>query len=347
VNPFDILTALGPPIEWTLTHLTRWFGGFGLISGSAFGFAVVAVTLMLRTALFPLFGWQVRNSRRIQAEQRLVAPQLTELRKRYRKEPRRLQEEMQKLYREHGISPFSNLTGCLPLLFQMPILYGLYRGITAATRDIHSGMGFLWIGDVSTSALRAGLAAHPAGVLLPLTAAGASFVQAKMMMQPARPDMSEQELKAYQLSKSMLFLAPGMVLLFGSNLPQGLCIYWVTQSLVMILQQWLVIGWGGLRVPRWFPGASRLTGLSYRPDGTTPVTAGLVPAPAPAPRKPARDAAVRVGRERRSREDDARPSLSSPGGAAIGRAPRSVTSRAPGARSRPNQGSARRRGRGR
>ena len=245
MNPFNIFTALGPPIEWALTHLTRWFSEFGLIRGSAFGLAVVAVTLILRTALFPLFGWQVRNSRRIQAEQRLLAPQLAELRKKYKKDRRKQQEEIQKLHRERGISPFSSLTGCLPLLFQLPILYGLYRGITAATREIHSGLGFLWVGDVSRSALHAGLAAHPAGVLLPLIAAGGSFVQAKMMVQPARPGMSEQEQRMYILSKNMLFMAPAMVLLFGVNLPQGLGIYWVTQSLVMILQQWLVIGGEG------------------------------------------------------------------------------------------------------
>jgi YidC/Oxa1 family membrane protein insertase len=331
VNPFNILTALGPPIEWALTHITHWFLGFALIKGSAFGFAVVAVTLILRTLLFPVFGWQMRTQRRIQAEQRLVAPQLAEIRKKYKKEPQKVQEEMMKLYKEHGISPFSQFTGCLPLLIQMPILYGLYRGITAATKDIHTGLGFLWIGDVGKSPLQAGLAAHPSVLLVPLLAAGASFIQAKIMMQPPRPDMSEQELKMYSLSKNMLFLAPGMVLLFGFNLPQGLCIYWLTQSLVMILQEWLLVGWGGLRVPPWFPGAGRVTPLSYRADGSPPAGARTA---APKPRRPAPDV------------EGTRPSLPSPG-ARNGRAPRPVANRAPGAGGRPSQGSVRRRGRGR
>jgi YidC/Oxa1 family membrane protein insertase len=344
VNPFDLLSALGPPIEWALTHLTHWFAQFSLIQGSAFGFAIVTVTLCLRMALFPVFGWQVRTSRRIQAEQRLVAPELAELRKKYKKEPQKLNEEMMKLYREHGISPFSNLTGCLPLLVQMPILYGLYRGITSATKDLHSGLGFLWIGNVAKSpkdVLAQGLATHWSVMILPVLAGAASFLQAKMMMQPPRPDMSEQELKMYSLSKNMLYLAPGMVLLFGYQLPVGLGIYWLTQSLVMIVQQWLVIGWGGLRVPPWFPGAGRTTPLSYRADGST----GVSRAVNASARKPAAAAAKPAARQRGGATPSQPPA--SQRGAANGRAPRSVTSRTPGGAGRTSQGSVRRRGRGR
>jgi YidC/Oxa1 family membrane protein insertase len=339
VNPFDILSALGPPIEWALTHLTRWFLHAGPISGSAFGLAIVVVTLCLRMALFPVFGWQVRTSRRLQAEQRLVAPELAELRKKYKKEPQKLNEEMMKLYREHGISPFSNLSGCLPLLVQMPILYGLYRGIRSASNDIHQGKGFLWIGDVTQAPRELVSSGHWTVMILPVLAALASFVQAKMMMQPPRTDMSEQELKMYSLSKNMLYLAPGMVLLFGFQLPVGLGIYWLTQSLVMLVQQWLVIGWGGLKVPPWFPGAGRVTALSYRPDGTSGVSA------VSARSRPSGGQAA-TAKQRGGAEGSTRPA-SAPRGVTNGRAPRSVTSRAPGGAGRPSQGSVRRRGRGR
>jgi YidC/Oxa1 family membrane protein insertase len=346
VNPFDLLSALGPPIDWALTHLTHYFSNISLIQGSAFGFAVVVVTLCLRMALFPVFGWQVRTSRRLQAEQRLVAPELAEIRKKYKKEPQKLNEEMMKLYREHGISPFSNLTGCLPLLVQMPILYGLYRGITSATKDLRHGghLGFLWIPDVSQSPKDLGIGTHWSVMILPALAALASFVQAKMMMQPARPDMSEQELKMYSLSKNMLFLAPGMVLLFGFNLPVGLGIYWLTQSLVMIVQQWLVIGWGGLKVPPWFPGAGRVTSLSYRADGTAAHGARASARRAPGTEGGAPGA---QGKQRSPGPSTPRTPSSAPKGTSNGRAPRSVTSRAPGGAGRASQGSVRRRGRGR
>ena len=94
----------------------------------------MVLTIGIRAVLFPVFGWQLRTSRRIQAEQRLVAPQLQELRKKYKKEPQRLSQEMNALYKEHGISPFSSLTGCIPALVQMPVLIGLYQSIRYVTK---------------------------------------------------------------------------------------------------------------------------------------------------------------------------------------------------------------------
>jgi YidC/Oxa1 family membrane protein insertase len=265
VNPLNIFTILGPPIEWALTHLTTYFHNFGISQSiGAFGLAIIIVTLVIRGALFPVFAWQLRTTRRIQAEQRLIAPQMQEIRKKYKKEPQKLQEEMMKLYREHNISPFSSLTGCLPMLVQLPIIYGLYNGIRSATGspDVHSNLGFLWVSDVSQSPSSAGGFGHPTAMIIPVLAAAATVVQSKMMMQPPRPNMSDQERQMYSMSKNLMFLAPAMVLIFGINLPQGLALYWVTQSIFMIIQQWYVLGWGGLKVPPWFPGAGRVTKLS-------------------------------------------------------------------------------------
>ena len=115
----------------------------------------MVLTIAIRAVLFPVFGWQLRTSRRIQAEQRLVAPQLQELRKKYKKEPQRLSQEMNALYKEHGISPFSSLTGCIPALVQMPVLIGLYQSIRYFTASLRTGdKGFLWISNVTQSAQR-------------------------------------------------------------------------------------------------------------------------------------------------------------------------------------------------
>ena len=71
---------------------------------------------------------------------------------------------MKKLYAEHQVSPFSSLSGCLPALVQMPVLIGLYRGITNATQHLANrvGHGFLWIGDVSSRGRQCSAAAKPA-----------------------------------------------------------------------------------------------------------------------------------------------------------------------------------------
>jgi hypothetical protein len=65
---------------------------------------------------------------------------------------------------------------------------------------------------------------------------------------------------------------PVMVFVFGMAFPSGIALYWVTQSIFMIVQQFIVVGWGGLKVPPWFPGAGRVTSLSFPAP----------PAPAPA-----------------------------------------------------------------
>jgi len=65
------------------------------------------------------------------------------------------------------------------------------------------------------------------------------------------------------ISKQMSLIFPVVIILFSLNFPQGLALYWVTGTLFMVVQQYLVVGWGGMRVPAWLPGAHRTTSLSY------------------------------------------------------------------------------------
>ncbi len=282
----SIFDALGVPFQYCLEFFTNIFKTIGpLNSIGAFGLAIVVTTIIIRGALFPIFGWQLRTSRRIQSEQRLIAPQLAELRKKYKREPQKLSEEMKKLYAEHQVSPFSSLSGCLPALVQMPVLIGLYRGITNATSHLTSvGHGFLWIGDVSQSGVKAccssggttnygELFSHPAVLILPLLAGILTFAQSRMMMPPPRPDMTDQERTMSNVTKQMSVIFPIIILWLSLNFPQGLALYWVTGTLFMVLQQYHLVGWGSLKVPAWFPGAGRVTALSYPKHTATPAPA--------------------------------------------------------------------------
>ena len=65
------------------------------------------------------------------------------------------------------------------------------------------------------------------------------------------------------VTKQMSFIFPVMIFVIGLLFPQGLAIYWVTGSLFMVAQQFYVVGWGGLKVPGWWPGANRVTPLSF------------------------------------------------------------------------------------
>ena len=274
MNPLIIFTFLANPLQWLLEQLTRVFNNVSpLASIGAFGLAVIVTTITIRAVLFPVFNWQLRTSRRIQAEQRKVAPQIQELRKKYKKEPQKLSAEMNKVYREHGISPFSGLTGCLPALVQMPVLIGLYNAIRNASAPGHlvGHPGFLRISNVSQSSQQAccpngnwgGLLTHPAVLILPLLAGAFTFAQSRMMMPPPRADMTDQERSMQSVTKQMSLLFPVMIIIFALLFPQGLAIYWVTGTLFMVLQQFYVVGWGGLKVPSWWPGVNRVTALSY------------------------------------------------------------------------------------
>lgn len=281
MNPLIIFTFLANPLQWVLEELTKGFNAVAPLAAiGAFGLAVIITTVAIRGVLFPIFNWQLRTSRRIQAEQRKVAPQIAELRKKYKREPQKLSAEMNKVYREHGISPFSGLTGCLPALVQMPVLIGLYNAIRNATGTLTANgisKHFLWIDDVSQSAAPNGnwnhVLTNPSNLVLPLLAAVFTFAQSRMMMQPTRSDMSDQERSMQQVSRQMTLLFPVMIFIFGLLFPQGLAIYWVTGTMFMVLQQWYVVGWGGLKVPAWWPGAGRVTSLSFPPPDARPAAA--------------------------------------------------------------------------
>jgi len=286
-NPLSIFSILQYPFQWVLQELVNVFTSLGPLKAiGAFGLSVMVLTIGIRAVLFPIFGWQLRTSRRIQAEQRLVAPQLQELRKKYKKEPQRLSQEMNALYKEHGISPFSSLTGCIPALVQMPVLIGLYQSIRHFTNAgvlPGSDKGFLWISDVTQSAQQAcctghnglaGALGHPALLILPLLAGLFTFAQSRMMMPPTRPDMSDQERSMQNVTRQMSFIFPVMIFVFSFLFPQGLAIYWVTGTMFMVAQQYHLLGWGGLKVPAWFPGAGRVTALSIPRTPAQPVKAG-------------------------------------------------------------------------
>jgi YidC/Oxa1 family membrane protein insertase len=307
LNPVDWLSDLRYPIGWLIEELSKFFNGVGpLRAVGSFGLAVVVATLIIRALLFPIMGWNLRTQRRIQREQRQVAPQLNEIRRRYKGQTRKISEESQRVYAEHGISPFSSMSGCVPLLVQLPVLYGLYWGIRdvigfgttvhfdALPKDFHRN--FLWIQDVAQTIPQAvGTAAgscsltakcntdwsllfsHPANLALlifPLLTGLAYFVQSKMTMQPLRPDMSDMERQMASSMKMVVYFMPLMSVFFGFIWPQGLTLYWMTAALVMVGQQYHLMGWGGLRVPAWLPGAGRTTPLSYARSDLAAAAAG-------------------------------------------------------------------------
>jgi YidC/Oxa1 family membrane protein insertase len=121
----SILNPLADLVAWVIIHLHTWLGSlFGPDSGLAWGLSIVILVVLIRICLIPLFVKQVHAQRKMAQH----APQLAELRKKYKNDKARLNEETMKFYKENGVNP---LAGCLPMIPQMVIFFSLFYVLRA------------------------------------------------------------------------------------------------------------------------------------------------------------------------------------------------------------------------
>ncbi len=247
------------PIFNALMVLDRLFGNFGL--------AIIVLTLIVKLILFPLTLQQLKSMKATQALQ----PQLAEIKKKYAKDQKAQMEATQALYKEYGMNPLAG--NCLPLLIQMPVLFGLFYALSAVLRtaknvgDINTLLypfippfthmpnlmmnWFAWINPAWQYPLNLPDPTH----ILPILAALATYLQLRMSQQrsgaPATNDAMAQQMKLMQL------ISPAMVLFFGWNYAAGLALYWTVSSIFAMFQQYFVTGWGSLLVKPDFLSGSK------------------------------------------------------------------------------------------
>jgi len=220
----------------------------------AYGVAIIILTIIIRLLLAPLQQFQLVTQRRTMVEQRKLAPEVGELRKKFKKDPQKLNAEMMKLYQEHGVNPLGGLVGCLPLIVQIPILTALYYVFQGFAHSAHAAAPFLFVPNLNDTPMHhlmfAGLPIpSPEFLIFPLLAAITTFVQSKMLQQPTPPNPTEQEQQTQQMQRTMVWLSPLMIGYFALQVPAGLGLYWFVGNLVSIIQQYFVVGWGNL-LPR-------------------------------------------------------------------------------------------------
>lgn len=232
------------------------------IPAGSFAIAIVVLTLLLRSALIPLTRKQLRSSRAMQE----LAPRLKELQARYRNDPQGLMAAQQALYKEHGVSPVS---GCLPLIVQMPFIYALYYAFFAVlktqpgesaaahlaliNRDIYPfiphlsqlpDMTFFW----------ANLANPDPYHILPLLAGAFTFFQMRMAL-PVRAKNAPRDTTT-QATGMMQYFMPLFTIFIAWGFPAGLSLYWVTSTAFSGVQQYFISGWGSMFVG--IPGLEHL-----------------------------------------------------------------------------------------
>ena len=227
-------------MEWSLNSLANIFQNGGL--------AIIAFTIIIKTILLPFTVKSIRSSKAMQE----LGPRIKEIQKKHGKDRQKVSQETFALYNQHGVNPMAS---CLPMLIQIPIFFGLYRSIDNLSKsDVgHWSDGFLWLQSLDD--------ADP-WKLLPILAGLFQFIQSRMM-RPAGVKVTDPQ---QQLMNQMMNFMPLMVVIFGWTFASGPVLYWATQSIYSVVQQWFITGWGNMK--EWFPWLPEMPEhrrLGYRP----------------------------------------------------------------------------------
>lgn len=200
-----------------------------------FGLAILALTILVRGALWPLTHRALANQKAMMDLQ----PKLKAVQEKYKDNKEEQAKAMMALYAEHKVSPFSS---CLPLLIQLPLFIALYRVLSAGLKseNLNELYGFISNpGTISTMSLGFLDLSKPS-IVLAILAAAAQFFQAKMMQRKdvkVHAEGSKDEDTMAIMNKQMLYMMPAMTLFIGWKLPAGLTLYWLFTNLAMIAQQ--------------------------------------------------------------------------------------------------------------
>lgn len=263
------LVFLGPVINLLVVIL---HGLESLHIPGALGFSIIILTILIRLLVWPFMATQLKSARKM-AE---LKPQLDELKKKHKDDKQGMAAAQMALYKEHGVNPAG---GCVPSLIQIPIIIALYQSILAFFGD---GQGLdrvnslLYLPSWKLSSppdlhfLGINLATKPSQfaadgallLLIPVITAVLQLFQSKMMaVAPIKeyPSDSPKEKKEKEgaedsmaaVQSQMLYMMPVMVGYFAFQFPVGLALYWNTFTILGIIQQHRISGWGALT--NWLP----------------------------------------------------------------------------------------------
>jgi YidC/Oxa1 family membrane protein insertase len=198
------LKWLAMPLLWVLNFLHNYVVNYGL--------AIIILTLLIKIIFWPLGNLSYKSMKEMQKLQ----PKIAALKEKYKNDQQKVGAETMALYKAHKVNP---LGGCLPMLIQIPIFFGLYKALLYSIELRHSPL-FWWIQDLS---------AKDPYYITPIIMGATQFIQQKMT-----PTMGDP-LQA----KLMLFM-PVVFTFFFLNFPSGLVIYWLFNNILSIGQQYYI-----------------------------------------------------------------------------------------------------------
>lgn len=213
-NPYGgWLQGVVQPFATLVIRLLLWMKA---TLGLPYGWILVLFGVSVRLLLWPLNQRAMRSSMAMQR----IQPELQAIQAKYKSDPQKLQVEMMKMYKEHGMSPFSSLSGCLPMLIPLPVFFALFF-VFQNTIEFR-GVSFLWLPDIS---IKDPFFVLP--ILVAITAVGLSWI-------------GMRGVKAGDQQKMMMYMMPAMMLFIFFNMASGLNLYYLVQNLASLPQQWLI-----------------------------------------------------------------------------------------------------------
>lgn len=201
---FGVLTVLAQPLFTALNWIHKLTGNWG--------WSIIIVTLLIKLLFYPL---QQASGRSI-AKMRAVGPRMKQIQETFKDDREKLGRAMMELYKKEKINP---LAGCLPTIVQIPVFISFYRVLLESV-EMRQAPFLLWINDLSS---------RDPYFVLPLLMGGAMFAQFKL--NPAPPDPMQAKIMQF-----MPLVMTGMMAFF----PSGLTLYWLTNTVLSIAQQWRV-----------------------------------------------------------------------------------------------------------
>ena len=286
------LTPLYDAVAWVIMRLHAGLGAiFGDSSGAAWALSIVILVVLMRLILVPLFIKQMHATRKMTA----LAPQVAELKKKYKGDKQKLNEETMKLYKENGANP---LAGCLPVVAQLPVFFALFGVLRAIAEDQpkygltpavvasaqHAKIfGVVTVADrLLTSILPPTFSSIGPGpkiviLLTVVVSAATTFMTVRQSMKRGMTPQVDPNNPMASSQKMMQYIVP-VFALSGLYWQYGLVLYWVTTNLWTLGQQYVLF--------RRFPPPATATPGAAGAPATTGGKSGSRPAGKGAPAKP-------------------------------------------------------------
>ncbi len=235
-----LLRRVDGDLGTTLSDLIQW-GFFGWVARPLFllmkwihdqignwGVAIIAITVLIRALFIPLTHRSMVSMRRTQEQTAKLQPKIRKIKEKYRDKRdmasrQKMNEEVMALYKREGVNPMASLTGCLPLLIQLPVLWAMFS-LLRVVIELRGAPFGLWIHDLS---------APDPTFITPILMGVTMFAQQMMTM--ARTDDPQQKSQ-----QRMMMFMPLMFTWFFLWAPSGLVIYWLTNNVLGIGQQLFV-----------------------------------------------------------------------------------------------------------